>query len=100
MKPGRPSKPDMKKIFLIIKTLEKINNWVWIRELSRTTKISLSTLHYYLEKHLNQFIEEINTEDLLSYEKNKNYPRLRLIKLKEGVTAEKVVKWFKLKEKI
>ncbi|MCD6226697.1 MAG: hypothetical protein J7J93_02795 [Candidatus Aenigmarchaeota archaeon] len=97
---GRPSRPDLKKVFIILKALEKINNWVWIRELSRKTKIPLSTLHYYLEKHLNQFLEEINTEQFLNYEKEKNYPKLRLIKLKDGVTTEKAIKWLKIKDKL
>ncbi len=97
---GRPSRPDLKKVFIILKVLEKINNWVWIRELSRETKIPLSTLHYYLEKYLNQFLDEINTEQILNYEKEKNYPKLRLIKLKDGVTAEKTIKWFKIKDKL
>ena len=97
---GRPSRPDLKKVFIILKALEKINNWVWIRELSRETKIPLSTLHYYLEKHLNQFLEEINTEQFLNYEKEKNYPKLRLIKLKDGVTTEKAIKWLKIKDKL
>jgi len=96
---GRPSKPDLKKIFIIVKTLENINNWVWIRELTRKSKLPLSTVHYYLEKHLNQFIEEINTEQFLNCEKGTNYPKLRLIKLKKGVTPEKAIKWFKMKDK-
>jgi len=100
MPSGRPSKPDLKKVFTIVKTLENINTWTWIRGLSRKSKLPLSTVHFYLEKHLNRFIDEINTSDFLDYEKGENYPKLRLIKLKDGVTAEKAVKWFKIREKL
>lgn len=97
---GRPSKPDLKKVFTIVKTLENINTWTWIRGLSRKSKIPLSTLHFYLENHLNSFIDEINTGEFLNYQKEENYPKLRLIKLKDGVTAENTIKWFKIKEKL
>lgn len=97
---GRPPGPDLKKALLITKVLIETKEWIWIRELARKCKMPLSTVHYYLEKHLNHFIEEINTSQFISYTEKEKYPKLRLLKIKEDVSLENVVKWLKIKEKI
>jgi hypothetical protein len=100
MSRGRPPGPDPKKVFRIVKTLTETGDWVWIRELSRKSKLPLTTVHYYLEKHLNRFIDEINTAQFISYEEGGKYPRIRLVKIKDGISFEKIMKWLRFKEKI
>jgi len=97
---GRPPGPDVKKALLITKILIETKEWIWVRELARKCKMPLSTVHYYLEKHLNRFFDEINTSQFISYEDGEKYPKLRLLKIKDGVSLQNVVKWLKIKEKI
>lgn len=100
MREKKPPKPDLKKIFLIIETLKKFEDWIWLRELARRCKLPVSTVHFYLENYLNPFIEEINTSQFISSIEEGKYPKLRLIKLKKGVSFEKVVKWMNIREKL
>lgn len=100
MRRGRPKKPDLKKLFLIVETLKKVEDWIWLRELARRCNLPVSTVYFYLEKYLNPFIEEINTSQFISSFEEGKYPKLRLIKIKEEVSFEKVVKWVNIKEKI
>ena len=100
MSRGRPPGPDLRKALLIAKVLIETKEWIWIRELSRKSNLPLSTVHYYLEKHLNRFVEEINTSQFISYDEGGKYPKLRLLKIKDGVSLQNVVKWLKIKQKI
>ena len=100
MKKKRGLKPDLKKVFLIVETLKKVEDWIWLRELARRCNLPVSTVHFYLEKYLNQFVEEINTSQFISSFDESKYPKLRLIKIKKEVSFEKVIKWMNIKEKI
>jgi len=55
---GRPKGPDMKKISLIIETLKKNPEGLWLMELSRATGISKSTIHRYIHNELKGVVEE------------------------------------------
>jgi len=44
---------------LIRKTLKSNPNGLWIREIARQTKISKSTVHFYIEKYLAKEIEDV-----------------------------------------
>lgn len=81
-KRGRPAGPDMDKIRRIINVLLNNPEGIWIRGLAKQTKLPLSTVHYYLENHLNDFITNIGAQD----EEGK-YFGVRLVKLKKGVKS-------------
>lgn len=53
---------------------------IWIRKLSRESKISLSTVHYYIENYLDKFIESSGAKS-----ENGKYFGIRVIKLKPGI---------------
>ncbi len=55
---GRPKGPDMKKISVIIETLKKNPEGLWIMELSRATGISKSTVHRYIQNDLKDLVIE------------------------------------------
>jgi len=72
---NRPSTEKMKKI---IKVLEKVGKkGIWIRELSRQTKMPVSTIHYYLNKYLEDRIEIQNVK-IGKF----SHKQMKLIKLK------------------
>ena len=60
MTKNRPSTEKMKKIIKVLKKVRK--KGIWIRELSRQTKIPVSTVHYYLNKYLEDRIEIKNVK--------------------------------------
>jgi DNA invertase Pin-like site-specific DNA recombinase len=66
--------PDENKIKKIKNILRKNKNGVWIREIARQTKISKSTVHFYINKYLQKDIE-----DTLRVKGN----HLRFVRLKE-----------------
>jgi hypothetical protein len=58
-----PKNPSIEKMNKIIKVLKKVRKkGIWIRELSRQTKIPVSTVHYYLNKYLEDKIEIKNVK--------------------------------------
>lgn len=57
---NRPSTEKMKKIIKVLKKVRK--RGIWIRELSRQTKMPVSTVHYYLNKYLEDRIEIKNVK--------------------------------------
>jgi len=60
MTKNRPSTEKMKKIIGVLKKVGK--RGIWIRELSRQTKMPVSTVHYYLNKYFEDRIEIKNVK--------------------------------------
>ena len=56
----RPSTEKMDKIINVLKKARK--GGIWIRELSRQTKMPVSTIHYYLNKYFEDRIEIKNVK--------------------------------------
>ncbi|RLJ02159.1 MAG: hypothetical protein DRP10_02105 [Candidatus Aenigmatarchaeota archaeon] len=79
-------KKDIKKIRKILMILTKNPEGLWIRQLARETDLALSTVHYYINCVLDEFIENIGVKD-----KNGKYFGLRFVKLKPKIreTIEK-----------
>jgi len=70
-----PSIEKMEKILKVLRKVEK--KGIWIRELSRQTKMPVSTVHYYLNKYLEDRIEVKNIE-IGGF----SHKQMKLIKLK------------------
>ena len=70
-----PSTEKIKKIIEVLKKSSK--EGIWIRELSRQTNLPVSTMHYYLNKYLEDRIEIKNVKIGKFYHK-----QMKLIKLK------------------
>ena len=73
-------KKDIKKINKIIKVLLKYPDGIWIRRISSESKISVSTIHFYLDNVLNDIVENIGVKNSKG-----QYFGLRIIKLKPKV---------------
>ncbi len=77
---GRPSKPNdeiMKKLYYVLLTAE---DWLWIREIARRSKLPEATVRRYLNIHMIDMIEEVDAgEDLAKVVK------IRLIRLKPAI---------------
>ncbi len=77
---------DRKKIKKILLTLVKTSEGLWVREIARETGIAKSTVHYYIDKVINEIIENIGVKD-----KSGRYFGVRIIRLKPKIrdTIEK-----------
>ncbi len=75
-----PKEADFQKIRRIIKVLLANPDGIWLRKLSRETKLPLSTVHYYLESKIGNFVENVGARD-----ENGHFFGIRLIRLKNGV---------------
>jgi len=73
-------KYDFEKIKRIIKVLLNNPDGIWLRKLSRDSKIPLSTVHYYLEGILGNFVDNIGAMD-----EEGRFFGVRVIRLKNGV---------------
>lgn len=69
------TKEKIKKIIKVLKSVGK--RGIWIRELSRQTHMPVSTVHYYLNKHLKDKIEIKNVK-IGKF----SHKQMKLIKLK------------------
>ena len=77
---GRPPGPDYRKIERILEALMRFPDGLWLRKLSHESRIPLSTVHYYIERVLNPFIESVGATD-----EDGHFFGVRVIKLKPGV---------------
>ncbi|RLJ02908.1 MAG: hypothetical protein DRP11_02325 [Candidatus Aenigmatarchaeota archaeon] len=73
-------KYDFQKIKALISVLRQYPDGIWLRRLSRESKIPLSTTHYYIENVLSSLIDNIGARD-----SEGNFFGIRLIKLKPGI---------------
>jgi len=73
-------KSDKIKIRKILLVLYKHREGLWLRRLSRECKLSVSTVQYYINNILDDFVENLGVKD------NKgNYFGLRIIVLKPKI---------------
>ena len=73
-------KQDFGKIKKIIEVLLTNPDGIWLRKLSRESKLPLSTVHYYLEGKMTNLVENIGVRD-----EDGRFFGVRVIKLKSGV---------------
>jgi len=71
---------DFGKIKRIIGVLLENKDGIWLRRLSKESKVPVSTLHYYLGSVLSNMVDNIGARD-----ENGNFFGIRLIKLRNGV---------------
>ena len=83
MSKNRPKKPDYEKIKAIISILLQNPEGIWLRKLSRDTKIPLSTIHYYIERILDNLVDNVGARD-----EHGHFFGIRLIRLKSGVASQ------------
>ncbi|MBU5574860.1 MAG: hypothetical protein QXF15_03030 [Candidatus Aenigmatarchaeota archaeon] len=95
MKRGRPLGPDIKKIQLILDVLYQYPSGVWLRQISKISKLPVSTVHFYLSHYFEPFIENIGFKT-----ESGRYLGFRLIKLKRMVNAADIFAYINLKRSI
>lgn len=95
MSKGRPEGPSVEKLMKIMSILQAYPDGVYLRMLSREAKLPLSTVHYYLEKYLESFVD------------SSGYTRpdgkaigVRIIKLKKDVTIADVLRHYKVRKEL
>jgi len=71
---------ETKKINKILFILAKNPEGLWIRQITRETKMPLSTVHYYIDKVINEIVDNIGVKD-----KKGKYFGLRIIRLKPKI---------------
>ena len=71
---------DLEKVKKIIRVLLRNPDGIWLRKLSRDSKLPLSTVHYYVENVLKNIVENIGARD-----EEGRFFGVRIIKLKTGV---------------
>jgi DNA-binding IclR family transcriptional regulator len=74
---------DLKKIKRIIRVLLANPDGIWLRKLSRESKLPLSTVHYYLEGTMANMVENIGARD-----EEGHFFGLRLVRLKNGIFSQ------------
>ena len=80
-----------RNIAKIYKCLANAKDWLWLREIARRTNLNHKTVGRILDKYFSHFIDERILETPF---------RVRLIKLKEGVSLENIYTFIILKEKL
>jgi len=71
---------NFSKIKKITEVLLENEDGLWLRKLSRESKIPVSTLHYYLENVLVNMVDSVGARD-----EDGNFFGVRVIRLKRGV---------------
>lgn len=73
-------KQDLQKIKRILRVLLANPDGIWLRKISRESKLPLSTVHYYLENIMANMVENIGARD-----EEGRFFGVRLIRLKNGL---------------
>jgi len=94
MKKGQRASKTARKIFLIAKFIE-LHPDTYLQEIARNLKMHPYTVHRCL-KEIHEFLMTKSYSEQLGM--NFNLPIL--IRLKEGITAEGIVRYLKVKDKI
>ena len=82
---------DYNKVAKIWKTLAEAEDYLSIRETARRSGLDESTTRRYISNYLERFVDVQEIIPGL---------RLKLIKLKAGISFESIVKWLRIKEKL
>ena len=77
---GRPSKPNEEIMKRLYQVLVNAEDWLWIREIARRSKLPEATVRRYLNIHMNDMTEEVDAGEDLS-----KIVKIRLIRLKSSV---------------
>jgi len=84
-------KTVLENIIKILKCLENSkNDWIWITELAKRSKLHRTTVSRLIDKYLLMFITQTTVEPF----------NIRMIRLKEGVDTKSIIKFIKLREKL
>lgn len=75
--------PDFQKIRRIISVLLANPEGIWLRKLSRESKMPLSTVHYYIEGTMANMVDSVGARD-----EDGRFFGIRLIKLKNGIFGQ------------
>jgi hypothetical protein len=95
MQKGRPEGPSVEKLMSIMSILQAYPDGIYLRMLAREAKLPLSTVHYYLEKYLESFI------DSTGYRRPDGKAiGIRMIKLKKEVTVADVLRHYKVRKEL
>ena len=71
---------EFEKIRRIIRVLFTNPDGIWLRKLSRESKMPLSTIHYYLERKIQFLVENVGAKN-----EEGHFFGIRIIRLKSGV---------------
>lgn len=93
---------DVNKINKILVVLLKNPEGLWIRQIAKETNLALPTVHYYINKVINEIIENIGVKD-----RKGRYFGLRIIKLKPKIKdniekngVKEIINFLKMSKKI
>lgn len=75
-----PKNPDFQKIRRIVRVLLANPDGIWLRKLSRESRVPLSTVHYYLDGTMVNLVENIGARD-----EEGRFFGVRLIRLRNGI---------------
>lgn len=95
MPKGRPEGPSVEKLMKIISVLQAYPDGIYLRLLAKEAKMPFSTVHYYLEKYLEPFID------------SRGYRRpdgkaigIRMVSLKKDITIADVLRHYKVRKEL
>jgi predicted DNA-binding transcriptional regulator YafY len=80
----------IRNILKIVECLNNAKDWMWIRQIARKTNLHHKTVSRLIDTYLSIFIEEQSLEPF----------KIRMIRLKEGVSLDSIHRFFVLKEKL
>ena len=80
-------KDTIKNILKIVKCLEQAEDWLWYRECARRTGLHHKTVARLIANYLHDFVEERELEPF----------KVKLIRLKPGVTTEGIARYLRVK---
>ena len=75
--------PDFKKIKRMVRVLLANPDGIWLRKLSRESKLPLSTVHYYIEGIMANMVDNVGARD-----EDGHFFGIRLIRLKNGIFGQ------------
>ena len=87
--------PNSKTLFKIFSVLQRYPDGIWYRRLAKESKVPLSTVHFYLEKYLDRFIENVGFKNPEGH-----YVGIRVVKLKKGTTLKQIMDYHRVKAAI
>lgn len=83
-------KDTRENLVKIVKVLGQAEGWLWVREISRRTKLHHKTVSRLINNHLQMFIEEQKVEPF----------NVVMIRLKPGTELNGIFRYLTVKERI
>jgi DNA-binding IclR family transcriptional regulator len=81
----RPKEPDIRKIKAILDVLSQYPEGLWLRQLARAAKLPSSTVKFYLDRILPDFVENIGYKT-----DEDHYLGFRLVKLRPHLQGKRL----------